>query len=245
MKTTVTLFFYFIIHFSIHAQVDTDSDMAVGYLEELGMTINDCDLGLIAEKIIPYSKDESIIVIPEIAENEGDDFYLFNTHILIIDHKTGKINSKYFESHETNDWVSDAVMMTDIKIDTAPYFIAEGKRAFGIRVSYMGSSRVNPYSYESLTLFERNEDELKVVLKNFVVEEFIGEWDGDCEGEFTDQKKILIMESSTTNGYFNIKVRDSISIIKNEYLKEEDDCVESEDFDILTDTLQFIDGQYQ
>ena len=84
-------------------------------LKQLNLDKQKCKVTLIVSKPFPNNINETIIVIPEIVtEEEG--YFELNSYILIIDTFTGIIKSKYFESSKTNNWVSDAVRLTQIKI---------------------------------------------------------------------------------------------------------------------------------
>ena len=175
---------------------------------------------------IPNNPNETILVIPEIVE-EDEHYFELNSHILIIDSKTGKIKSKYFESSKTNEWYSDAIQLVEISIDTAPYIITNKNRAFGIKVRYVGSSHANPYEKVTLSLFYEEKESIKQVLKNFTIKQFNGEWDTDCEGEFMKQNKIFIISKNKTNGYFDIMIKNTISNSKA-FLNEQNECDEKE-----------------
>jgi len=146
-------------------------------LKNLNIKKGNCKTDLIALKIMPNNPEETILVIPEIVD-EGEDYSELNSHIVIVNTKTGKIINKYFESSKTNNWFSDAVVLSDIKIDTAPYIVSENKRAFGIRVYYHNNSQHNPYRQETISLYIKVDNSLlKNILKNYVVMNFNGEWD--------------------------------------------------------------------
>lgn len=159
---------------------------------------------LIVEKVVPNSKNEIILVLPEFLDS-AEMYYTLKTWIVIAEN-SGKILSKTFINME-----SDAVVLTRFSIDTAPYQISENSRAFGIRTVYRGSSRANPYDYESISLFIQQSNELKIILKDFVLEQFDGEWDTNCAGEFNHQQKVLIVSNNLTNGYYNITVKNKIT----------------------------------
>jgi hypothetical protein len=99
-------------------------------LMELNLNKESVKTDLIRSKIRPNNPDETIVVIPEIA-NETEDTFELNSYILIVDSSTGKIKHRYFESFKTNDWYSDAMQLVDITIDTAAYLITKSGLAFG------------------------------------------------------------------------------------------------------------------
>ena len=192
---------------------------------------------LIVSKVQPHNPNETIIVLPEIVD-EGELFYELNSHILLVDNTTGRITHKYFESHKTNNWVSDAIELREIKIDTAPYIVDENTRAFGIRVYYYGMSKPNPYSNETISLFVKSDGYLKNILNNYDVMNYGGEWDTNCDGEFLNVKRTLLLSKEKTNGYFNILVKNMITNTRN-YEDENGDCESKEKISTETEWLKF------
>lgn len=212
-------------------------------IKQLNLEESKIKKDLVVSKIRPNNPEETMVVIPEIVD-EGEQYFELNSYILIIDTETGKIKQQYFESAKTNDWLSDAVRLTEIKIDTAPYMVSENKRAFGIRVYYYGSSHPNPYSNETISLFIAKEDTLKKILNNYSVMTYGGEWDTNCNGEFIGEKKILIMSKEKTNGNFDILVKNKITETTN-YIDENNDCEATEKVTRAKTILSFVNGEYK
>lgn len=197
-----------------------------------------------AFKLQPNNPKEAIVVIPEIVEgSKEEEFFKLHTHIAIVDLKSKTITHQYFESCKTNDWVSDAIRLDEIKIDTAPYLVNESTRAFGISVHYFGSSRVNPYHNQKLSLFVKEKGTLKNILHNFSMEESIGEWNGNCEGEFESEKKTLIVSDKKTNGYFDFTIKNTIAKTRN-FETEDGDCKEEEEIKKEASVLKFDGKKY-
>ena len=197
-----------------------------------------------AFKLQPNNPEEAIVVIPEIVEGSVEEEFLkLNSHIAIVDLKTKTITHQYFESYKTNDWVSDAIRLDEIKIDTAPYLVNESTRAFGISVHYFGSSRVNPYYNQKLSLFVKEKGTLKNILHNFSMEESIGEWNGNCEDEFESEKKTLIVSDKKTNGYFDFTIKNTIAKTRN-FETEDGDCKEEEEIKKEASVLKFDGKKY-
>ena len=212
-------------------------------LKQLNLSEKQCKLNLVVSKPFPKIENETIVVIPEIAKEEEGLFEL-HSHILIVDTTTSKIKYRYFQSSKTNGWVSDAVLLAEIKIDTAPYKIAKNKRAFGIRVYFYNNSKPNPYSKESISLFTKEKDVLKNVLNNYMTMEYVGEWDTTCYGEFLKEEKVFIITNTITKGNFNILVNNKITETKNEYDKK-GECVYKDKVSFHKTTLKFNGSNYQ
>ena len=194
-------------------------------------------------KVRPNNSEETILVIPEIVEDDGSNFEL-NSHILIVDTQTGDILHSYFESSKTNNWVSDAVSLEEISIDTAPYDLTENQRAFGIKVRYLGNARANPYKNETISLFVKSENSLKKVLNNYDMMDFGGDWDTVCHGQFIKEEKVLMLTENSTNGYVDISVKNTITETKK-FEDENGDCDEKVTISEQNQVLEFSNGRYQ
>jgi len=211
---------------------------------QLGLENAKLNTRLLTSKRNPANTQETIMVIPEYGTLYDDEMHFnLNTYIVIVNNVTGNITHKYFESSTTNGWVSDAVNLSEITIDTAPYMVAKDKRAFGIRVNYYGSSQVNPYTQKTISLFVKAGDTLKKVLHNYEVMNYGGEWNNDCEGEFTEEKKILIISEKTTEGYFDIIAKSTIIHSVN-YVPEDGDCEAEKEVVIKKTSLKFNGETY-
>ncbi len=193
-------------------------------IQQLGLSYDMVNTHLLAIKVNPANTQETIMVIPEYAEKDEEEIYFeFNSHIVLANNLTGDITHAYFESSKTNGMISDAVRLSDITIDTAPYIVAKETRAFGVRVSFYGASRANPYSNKTISLFVKSGNTLKKVLHNFDVMDYGGEWDTNCAGAFIEGKKILILSGKATKGYYDIIVKEKITETIN-YENKEGDC---------------------
>lgn len=209
---------------------------------QLGIDYAQVNTHLLVAKVNPSNTQETIIVIPEFVDS-GEYHFLLNSHIVLVNNLTGSITHTYFESSKTNGWESDAIQLSKISIDTAPYIVAKDTRAFGVRVNYFGSSRANPYTKKTISLFVKSEDALKKVLHNYPVMNYGGEWDTDCEGEFTEEKKILIISEKTTNGYFDIIAKNTITH-SVDYVPEDGDCESEKEVTRKKTSLKFNGETY-
>ncbi|WP_437395784.1 hypothetical protein [Flagellimonas lutimaris] len=220
-----------------------DYTLILSVLNELGLNLLMVKTNLVASKVSPQDPNEVIIAIPEIVD-EGEHYFELNSHIVIADSRSGKIKYKYFESFQTNEWVSDAVELREIKIDTAPYQVLNEKRAFGIRVYYLGLSRPNPYENETLSLFVKSGNKLQKILGNYSVMDYGGEWDTDCWGEFVRNEKILFLSKKQTMGWFDILVKNKITETKDD-VDENGECISNETISTETSVLKFNGEEYK
>lgn len=212
-------------------------------IQQLRLDPSKVNHDFVTTKVQPHNPDETIVVIPEIVgEYNYDDFEL-NSYILLVDNKTHKITHKYFESSKTNGWDSNAIMLSEITIDTAPYQLNENTRAFGIGVYHYGMSRPNPYGNKTISLFVKSTNGIKRVLRHYDVMNNYGEWDTNCTGEFKDVKNTLIISRKATNGYFDILVKSKI-IESEAYVDENGDCNSKDQITTETNWLKFNGESY-
>lgn len=195
----------------------SQTDLAKKVIAQLKIENANWQTELFVEKQMPNLKDQTILVLSE-KTDEDESMFTLRSWIVVFNTKTGKIKAK-----KSLIIQSDAIMFDGFTIDTAPYVIAKGKRAFGIRMSYHGMSRPNPYNSELISLFLEEKGQLVEVLKEYEIEIHQGEWDTNCEGEFNSEKKVLIIGTTQTNGYFDIIVNSKIGKETN-YVDENEDC---------------------
>lgn len=196
-----------------------------------------------AFKILPNNPNEAVVVIPEIAEGDPEELFILNTHIAIINLKTNTITHTYFETHKTNGWVSDAIRLDEIKIDTAPYIVTENIRAFGVKLFFYGSSRANPYYSEVMSLFIKKGTTLHKIIPYFMVEKYSEEKEGPCIGTSFSEKKTLMMETKKTNGYFDIGIRNTFGETID-FEDENGECQSKETSQTKTSFLKFNGSEY-
>jgi hypothetical protein len=220
-----------------------DYTLVLSILDELRLHPLTVKMDLVTSKAMPQYPGDKIVVIPEIVD-EGEHYFELNSHIVIANAHTGEITHTFFESAKTNQWVSDAITLKEIKIDTAAYHVTENNRAFGIRVYYYGMSHANPYENETLSLFVESGQSLQKVLNNYSVMEYGGEWDTDCLGEFQRTEKLLILSEEQTNGWFDFLVKNKITETINEE-DESGECISKETTSTKTSRLKFNGEEYK
>lgn len=235
-------FFALILCFQISFSQSTDHLNTV--LKQLKIKKSEIHEKLFTQKILPYDKSKSVLVIPKYdineQDNEGHDYFVLDAYIVVIDNITGKIICKFIEP---NAWTSDALMLTGISIDTGLYHLNSTTRAFGVRVDYTGSSRPNPFSETHLSLYVADKNSLKQVLKNYSISRSGGEWDTNCAGEFEDRNSTFDIAQVQTNHYNNIIVRSTI--VKSVSTPTIDDCVSKETTKKATSKLIFNGKEYK
>ncbi len=209
-------------------------DLIESALMNLKIKKTECLTDFIVEQKI--SESESIIVIPEIAEN-GEGFITLNGHILIVNNKNGKIISRFSEKES---WFSDAVRLEKIEVVYQPYKISKDSETIGILIDYYGSSRPNPYSSKELSLFVRNGEKLERVLKDYSIQRLNGETDGINNGVFVKHKKTIEPNINSKTDFFDLKVIDSI--IKTESTDGIEKIIEKTE---KIEKLKYENGKYK
>ncbi len=213
-------------------------------LKQLKIKKSEVHQELFTQKVLPYDKGKSVLVIPKYdineQDNEGHDYFVLDAYIVVIDNATGKIICKFIEP---NAWTSDALMLSSISIDTGLYHLNNTTRAFGVRVSYNGSSRPNPFSETQLSLYIIDKNSLKLVLNNYSISRSGGEWDTNCAGEFEDRNSTFDIDKTQTNNYNNIIVK--TTTVKSISTPTNDDCVSKETTKKSTSKLIFNGKEYK
>lgn len=224
--------------------VSQEENLIYNVIQQLNLDPLKVEGDFATTKVQPHNPNETIVVIPEIVGEYDENHFELNSYIVLVNNNTNKITHKHFESSKTNGWESDAIKLSEITIDTAPYIITENTRAFGIRVYHYGMSRSNPDDNKNISLFVRSGDSLKKVLHTYDVMNSNGEWDTNCVGEFTDIKSTLIMSKEKTNGYFDILVKSNITESKA-YIDENGDCDSKDKITAKTSVLKFNGEMYK
>lgn len=104
-------------------------------------------------------------------------------------------------------YVSDAFYFDGLSLDTGRFQLAPEVRAFGVRASFRGSSRVNPLDQVGLNLYVREGTTLRPVLEKFLAYSYSGEWDGNCSGQRQETTRTLDIGKTRSHGYADLIVR--------------------------------------
>lgn len=139
--------------------------------------------------------------------------------VLVADSAKPRILQRY---REREPLVSDAMRISALTLDTARYRLNDAVVAFGVRVTYTGSSRVNPYESTVLSLYAADGDRLRPVLSKLQVSLERGEWDGNCAGEFESVQRTVAIDARRDHGYAGLLVNSVSQARRN--VSENDDC---------------------
>ena len=207
-------------------------------IQQLGLEKTKIDEGFVTSQVWSENPDETIVIIPEIAKEDEDSFNL-NLHIILTNTTTGTITHKYLDK----GWQSDAIAIEKITVDTTSYHITENAKAFGIRVFYRSMSQPNPYNEECISLFIKENNDLKKILNHYTVFESIGETNvNDCNAKFDKTINKLSINDTKTNEYYDILVQRTKS--QTNFQKDENgECNPSEKIIATEKTLLKFDGK--
>jgi hypothetical protein len=192
-------------------------DLETKVIEQLKLNRNRIATELITFKELSNHFNETVFLIPEIENEIAEDeelYYELTSHVLIVNSITGEIKYHYIETSETNGWISDAIMLVEINIDTTTYKLSESDVAFGVKVNFRSSSQPNPNSYTILSLYIKRGDSLKKILDKLVVYEYSGVVNVNpniCDANIITEKNELTVLESKTNGYYNIQLKNTLS----------------------------------
>ncbi|RZK19447.1 MAG: hypothetical protein EOO86_07605 [Pedobacter sp.] len=243
------LFLFFALSFTFSQSFSQqrnieNSVLAEKVLAQLKLNKSDINEELYVEKVLPNMKSQTVMVIPKYRKNESDGYGNFyqelDAYIIIVENTTGKILYQYYEEEA---WISDAIRLTSIDVDTGIFTLNNETRAFGIATSYSSSSQPNPHHHNDLSLFIKSNKSLKKVLNNYTTISFGGEWDMKCVGEFESISSTIIIDTEHKNKNFNgLLIKDKITRMKNTFVNE--DCVEKNTTTYKTKRLKYNGKTY-
>lgn len=240
MKKLTLLFLLFALT-QIYFGQENNSILLTKALQQLHLKESQVNLNLYSEKVIPNNKSQSILLIPKYTNQKEDDYTLMDAYVLIVDNKSGKI---LYKNVESGAWVSDAMILESLVIDTGLYILGDQKRAFGVRVSTHNMSGPNPFSMEELSLYLVDKNKLNKIANNLIVYRSATEWDMKCTAESTSEKMFINVDNKTaSNGLFNIKIKTDIEKEISKPVK--DDCKSKIIKSQKNSVLKFDGNQYK
>jgi len=170
-----------------------------------------------------------IVVLPMPRPASAADFTEFDLDVLVVQQADNgntdraTVVSRLLQPAALSE---DAIRIGEIKVDTARYTLAGDARAFGVRVIRQGSSRANPYSSETLSLYVPQGPKLAKVLDGLEMTLERGEWDTNCAGNFETVRGSLSIARSTSNGYADLLLRQTRS--ESRSTPQGDECLTHE-----------------
>ncbi|MEZ2352548.1 hypothetical protein [Caballeronia sp. RCC_10] len=163
-----------------------------------------------------------------------------DAELVVADSASGAVIAHFYQRDAI---VEQEMTFTDIALDTARYDVSPGPRAFGVRVSYRGRSRVAPSGETSLLLYVLENKTLRPVLDKLAVEQANGEWDDRCEGFSDSTKRTVATGPANREGYASLKVTEktvhSVTRMVKDECVNQDGAPKQKDF-----TLEYRNGHY-
>lgn len=185
-----------------------------------------------------------IVVLPMPRESSEPGSTQFDLDVLVVQQADNgntdraRVVSRLFEESALTE---DAVRIGEIKVDTARYTLASDARAFGLRVLRQGSSRANPYSNETLSLYVPQGQKLAKVLDELQLTLERGEWDTNCTGNFeTVRGALSVARGSVHSGYADLILREARS--ESRSTPQGDECMTHERPATFKSTVLRYDG---
>lgn len=178
----------------------------------------------VACKVWPASPGKTLLAVRLRHDAASAAVEVADLEVLVADSARPRILQRY---RENDALTSDAMRISSVTLDTARYRLDETTTAFGVRVSYSGSSRVNPYQSTVLSLYVADGAKLRPVLSNLEVSLDRGEWDGNCAGEFETAQRTVAMDAKRDHGYAGLLVS-SVAQSNRNVVKggKDNDCAE-------------------
>ncbi|VVE09461.1 hypothetical protein PIN31115_02539 [Pandoraea iniqua] len=181
------------------------------------------DTDVAACKVWPANPAQTLAVLPLPQKGSTDDDKVYDVEVLVADSQTGKIIAHNFESAAIT---SDAVQLRSLSLDTAPWRLTPQIVAFGVRATYEGSSRVNPFSQTTVSLYVVDGAKLRKVVNNLATQQGGGEWDGNCAGSFSDTSRAVSVGAAGKAGYAKLIVSEKTVTTTNKPTRN--DCASKE-----------------
>jgi hypothetical protein len=180
-------------------------------------------------RLMPGDKSKSIVALslirkdPAAQVEDDNDMGDYDLDVLIVQSGDGKALSHL---HLDNVYASDAWRFSGIGIDTARYNLAPGVRAFGVRATHEGSSRVFPAGETTLNLYIDKDKRIRQILSSgLVVSKSRGESDMQCSGNYSQTERTIKMGKSVSHGFADLIVTSTTVNTESTMIKGE--CSES------------------
>ena len=202
-----------------------ENGLTVGGLKEEGNYARLIVPDSVGCKVWPANPALTLLVVPLTeATPASQDGTNGDVEIIIADSATGKPIARRVE---TGMAYSDAVQFGDVALDTARYDLKGDLRAFGLRTSQSGSSRVNPYFEDALWLYTYEGGRIRRVLDGLIVMRQNGENNGDCAGDLVTVKRTISLGPAGPTGYRDLVVAQTETDATS--AKQGDDCKETDE----------------
>jgi hypothetical protein len=191
-------------------------------------------------KIWPANPALTLAVLPLPHKDATDDAGIDDLEVLVADSASGTVIA---HAYQPSAITYDAVRLSGISLDTARYQLTPSNRAFGVRISYSGSSRIDPYEATSLSLYVVDGQTLRPVLDRLAAESSTGDWDGNCAGDFSKTTRTIDIGPGGKEGYAALKIAQKST--KSVKTATKDECVSKDQpYTRTNSVLEYHNGRY-
>jgi hypothetical protein len=120
-------------------------------IQQLQINVENVDVDLSIDKPMRYLPEMMAMAILEKvgeSENSEEGHFTYKCHVVLYNAADKIITNRYI----IQNLESDAIRLSGLNFDFAPYMVKANVRAFGLRIRYSGTSRINPFEEEKITL---------------------------------------------------------------------------------------------
>lgn len=174
---------------------------------------------------------------PALASSANNETDFYNLTVLLLKNTSDQVVARLVQKRAFS---SDAVRLTGIAIDSAPYKLAPGLRVFGVRARFESGSSVSSWEHEQLNLYLVQGAELRQIVGSLLMAEKSYEKVDECQEALTDRSRHLIVAPHSTLGKADLILKEKVLIDKSSMQKEQ--CVSKRNVVSKSTTLRF-DGQ--
>ena len=176
-------------------------------------------------------------------KNEEEQYFTADLYLYLINTIEKSIISTYVEKEK---FTSDAVILEQVTFNSVPYMTNASVGTFGIKSSHDTHSSIYNYGNRVMTLYHVSEGKIKAASEDIEIYKTQGEGNHNCNYEYEETNSVLKVDKKMTNGFYNIKVISTKTILKSVAPKNEnDDCIETtKRLKPLTKVLTFRKGKY-
>lgn len=190
----------------------TDAILKQAHLSNVPGHLADC-------KLLPQQSNRAVLLYERALsdEDESEQPVAYQIHLITADTERSLLLDHYIDPYE---YSTDAVVLSNMRLDTAAYQLHPQLRALGVRIDYRGSSRVNPYDYTLLNLYDLPRH--KKLLNNLRVDLSQGENDGRCNAENHMRSSTVVVLNTQQHGMADLRINSKDA--NEEYRQIKDDC---------------------
>lgn len=212
----------------------TQEELVSTAIGELGISVSNVSEELLTSRSFGA---QTLLVIP-VRSQKGEGFIKYDAHVVLIETQTGKLIGHFFGKDE---WLSDAVFLSQISIDPTLYHLGSSKEAYGIRINYRNNSRYYPFSKTEFSFFEKEGSHLKQILENYEVSLYRGETDTDCNAGIEIHKNTFEITEAETNGYADLEFT---NVVERSVSTDQNCELEIKERIEIREVLKFRNGGY-